>query len=97
MIEAGERSRELRAQGARLDAAARAAPGTRRLGVVRGGTSAAKQPLGLVWVATPSYSITAAGLKEVLEGKADVRIGGEFSVATSPSCVVLYAGGMDEG
>jgi DNA-binding NarL/FixJ family response regulator len=37
-----------------------------------------------------------AGLKKVLEGKADVRIGGE-SCAGSPSCVVLYAGGMEEG
>jgi hypothetical protein len=46
----------------------------------------------LVWVATPSYSITAAGLKEVLEGKADVRIGGE-RCAGSPSCVVLFASG----
>jgi DNA-binding NarL/FixJ family response regulator len=85
----------LRAQGAQIDAAARAAPGRRRLEVVPEGTSAAK-PLGLVWVLTPSYSITAAGLKEVLEGKADVRIGGEFS-AGSPSCVVLYAGRLEEG
>jgi DNA-binding NarL/FixJ family response regulator len=50
----------------------------------------------LVWVVTPSYSITAAGLKKVLEGKADVRIGGE-SPARSPSCVVVYAEGMEEG
>jgi DNA-binding NarL/FixJ family response regulator len=56
----------------------------------------AKKPLGLVWVATPSYSITMAGLKQVLEDKADVRIGGN-SCAGSPSCVVLYAGGMEEG
>jgi DNA-binding NarL/FixJ family response regulator len=90
-----ERSRELRAQGARLDAAARAAPGRRHLEAVRERTSAAK-PLGLVWVVTPSYSITAAGLKKVLEGKADVRIGGE-SPARSPSCVVVYAEGMEEG
>jgi DNA-binding NarL/FixJ family response regulator len=47
-------------------------------------------------VVTPSYSITVAGLKEALEGKAEVRIGGESS-AGSPSCVVLYAGGMQEG
>ena len=87
MIGAQERWRELRAQGAQIDAAARAAPPRRRLEVVREETSAAK-PLGLVWVVTPSYSITAAGLKEVLEGKADVRIGGESS-AGSPSCVVL--------
>jgi DNA-binding NarL/FixJ family response regulator len=93
---AEERSRELRAQGARLDAAARAAPGRRHLEAVREGTSAAKKPLGLVWVVTPSYSIAAAGLKKALGGKADVRIGEESSAATSPSCVVLYAGGMEE-
>jgi DNA-binding NarL/FixJ family response regulator len=45
---------------------------------------------------TPSYSITAAGVKEALEGKAEVCIGGESS-AGSPSCIVLYAGGMEEG
>jgi DNA-binding NarL/FixJ family response regulator len=59
------------------------------------GTSAAK-PLGLVWVLTPTHSITTAGLKKTLEGKADVRIGGESS-AGSPSCVVLYAGRLEEG
>ena len=79
-----------------LDAAARAASGRTYLEAVREGTSAAK-PLGLVWVVTPSYSITAAGLKKALEGKADVCIGGEPSAATSPSCVVLYAGGTEEG
>jgi DNA-binding NarL/FixJ family response regulator len=57
-------------------------------------TSAAKS-LGLVWVLSSSYSITTEGLKQVLEGKAEVRIGGESS-AGSPSCVVLYAGGMQE-
>ena len=87
---------ELRAQGAQIDAAARATPGRRHLEAVREGTSAAKKPLGLVWVLTPSYSITMAGLKQVLDGKADVRIGGE-SCAGSPSCVVLYASGMEEG
>jgi DNA-binding NarL/FixJ family response regulator len=92
---AEERWRELRAQGAQIDAAARAAPPRRRLEAVPEGTSAAK-PLGLVWVLTPSYSITMAGLKKVLKGKADVCIGGE-SCAGSPSCVVLYAGGMEEG
>ncbi len=92
---AEERWRELRAQGAQLDAAARAAPPRRRLEAVPEKTSAAK-PLGLVWVLTPSYSITMAGLKKVLEGKADMHIGGE-SCAGSPSCVVLYAGGMEEG
>ena len=97
VIGAEERSRELRAQGARLDAAARAAPPRRRhLEAVREPTSAAKKPLGLVWVLTPSYSITTAGLQKVLEDKADVRIGEESS-AGIPSCVVLlYACGMEE-
>jgi len=95
MVGAEEHWRELRAQGELIDAAARAAPGRRRLEAVPEGTSAAK-PLGLVWVLSPSYSITIAGLKKVLEGKADVKIGGE-SLAGSPSCVVLYAGGMEEG
>jgi DNA-binding NarL/FixJ family response regulator len=96
---AQERSRELRAQGAQIDAAARAGPGSRHLEAVRkgtSGTSAAKKPLGLVWVVTPSYSIAAAGLKQALEGRAEVLIGGE-SYAGSPSCVVLYAGGTEEG
>src|SRR5215213_4477302 len=88
---------ELRAQGAQIDAAAaRATPPRRHLEAVREATSAAKKPLGLVWVLTPSYSITMAGLKEALEGKAEVKIGGE-SCAGNPSCVVLYAGGMEEG
>jgi DNA-binding NarL/FixJ family response regulator len=95
MVGAEERWRELRAQGAQIDAAARAAPGRRHLEAVPEGTSAAK-PLGLVWVLTPSYSITAAGLKKVLEGKAEVHIGGH-SCAGSPSCVVLYAGHLEEG
>ena len=95
MIGTEERWRELRAQGAQIDAAARDTSGRKHLELVRDGTSAAK-PLGSVWVVAPSDSITAAGLKEVLEGKADVKIGGEFS-AGSPSCVVLYAGGMEEG
>src|SRR5215213_10755106 len=96
MIGAEGRWRELRAQGAQIDAAARAAPARhRRLEAVRGGTSAAKKPLGLVWVITPSYSIITEGLKKVLEGKADVQIGGHSS-AGSPSCVVLYAGGMEK-
>jgi DNA-binding NarL/FixJ family response regulator len=86
---------ELRAQGAQIDAAARAAPARRHLEAVPEATSAAR-PLGLVWVLTPSYSITTEGLKKVLEGRADVHIGGEFS-AGSPSCVVLYAGRLEEG
>ena len=86
---------ELRAQGAQIDAAARAAPPRRHLEAVPEATSAVK-PLGLVWVLSPSYSITTEGLKQTLEGKADVRIGAE-SPTGSPSCVVLYAGGMEEG
>jgi DNA-binding NarL/FixJ family response regulator len=98
---AEERWRELRAQGAQIDAAARAEPPRRRLEAVPEATSAtkkplAKKPLGLVWVVTSSYSITTEGLKQVLEGKAEVQIGGQ-SLAGSPSCVVLYAGGMEEG
>ena len=93
---AEERWRELRAQGAQIDTAARAAPGRRRLEAVPEATSAVKKPLGLVWVLTPSYSITMAGLEKILEGKAEVKIGGQ-SCAGSPSCVVLYAGGgMEE-
>jgi DNA-binding NarL/FixJ family response regulator len=96
VVGAQQRWRELRAQGAQIDAAARAAPGRRRLEAVLEKTSGAK-PLGLVWVLTSSYSITMEGLKTALEGKADVKIGGESSEG-SPSCVVLYAGGgMEEG
>jgi DNA-binding NarL/FixJ family response regulator len=96
VIRAEERWRELRAQGAQLDAAARAAPPRRHLEAVPEETSAAKKPLGLVWVVSSSYSITTPGLKKVLEGKADVKIGGQ-SCAGSPSCVVLYAGSLEEG
>jgi DNA-binding NarL/FixJ family response regulator len=97
---AEERWRELRAQGAQIDAAARAEPPRRRLEAVPEATSAtkkplAKKPLGLVWVVTSSYAITTEGLKQVLDGKADVQIGGQ-SCAGSPSCVVLYAGGGTE-
>jgi DNA-binding NarL/FixJ family response regulator len=95
VIGAQQRSRELRAQGAQIDAAARGAPPTRHLEAVPEATNAAKKPLGLVLVLTPSYSITTEGLKTVLEGKAEVRIGGESS-AGSPSCVVLYAGSIGE-
>jgi DNA-binding NarL/FixJ family response regulator len=98
---AEERWRELRAQGAQIDAAARAEPPRRRLEAVPEATSAtkkplAKKPLGLVWVVTSSYAITTEGLKQVLEGKAEVQIGGE-SCAGSPSCVVLYASRLQEG
>ena len=88
---------ELRAQGAQIDAAARGAtPPRRHLEAVPEATSASKKPLGLVWVLSPSYSITTEGLKQTLEGKADVKIGGE-SCAGSPSCVVLYVGCLEEG
>jgi hypothetical protein len=97
VVAAEERWRELRAQGAQIDAAARAEPPRRRLEVVPEATSAAKKPLGLVWVLSSSYSITTEGLKQTLEGKAEVQIGGEPSATTNPSCVVLYAGGMEEG
>jgi DNA-binding NarL/FixJ family response regulator len=98
VVRAEARWRELKVQGAQIDAAARAAPGRRHLEAVREKTekTSAAKPLGLVWVLSPSYSITMAGLKKVLEGKADVKIGGESS-SGSPSCVVLYAGGMEEG
>jgi DNA-binding NarL/FixJ family response regulator len=96
VIGAQQRWRELRAQGAQIDAAARAAPPRRHPEAAREGTSAAKKLLGLVRVLTPSYSITTAGLEKTLEGKAEVRIGGE-SLAGSPSCVVLYAGRLEEG
>ncbi len=90
-----ERRRELRAQGAHLDATARAAPGERHLKAVRERTSATK-PLGLVWVVT-YYPLVAAGLEKTLEGKADVHIGGDSVAAGIPSCVVLYADGMQDG
>ena len=90
----GDRWRELRAQGAYLDAAARALHGGRPLESVREVTSEAK-PLGLVWVIT-SYPLVAAGIEKALEGKADVRIGGDL-VDGNPSCVVLYNDGMEEG
>jgi DNA-binding NarL/FixJ family response regulator len=90
----GGRWRELRAiEVPELDAARRNVA-ERRPGPVGEGTRAAK-PLGLVWVVT-SYPLVAAGLEKALEGEADVRIGGD-SVAGSPSCVVLYADGMEEG
>ena len=95
-----ERWRELRAQGAQIDATARAAPPRRRLEAVPEGMSAVKKPLpkplGSVWVVSPSSSTTMVGLKKVLEDKADVKIGGE-SCAGSPSCVVLYVGCLEEG
>ena len=88
----------LRAQGAYLDAAAqsRSVPGERPLEPVPEWTSADK-PLGLVWVLTSSYPLIAAGLEKILEGMADVRIGGNSVAAGIPSCVVLYADGTEDG
>jgi DNA-binding NarL/FixJ family response regulator len=97
VVGADQRWRELRAQGAQIDAAARATPGRRRLEALPEATRAAKKPLGLVWVLSPSYSITTEGLKQTLGGKAEVKIGGQSCAGGSPSCVVLYAGGgMEE-
>jgi DNA-binding NarL/FixJ family response regulator len=94
VVGAKEHWRELRAQGALIDAATRGAPARRRLEAVPEATNAAK-PLGLVWVLTPSYSITTEGLLLALKGKAEVKIGGETS-SGSPTCVVLYAGRLKE-
>jgi DNA-binding NarL/FixJ family response regulator len=94
VVGAKEHWRELRAQGAQIDAATRGAPARRRLEAVPEATNAAK-PLGLVWVLTPSYSITTEGLLLALKGKAEVKIGGETS-SGSPTCVVLYAGRLKE-
>jgi DNA-binding NarL/FixJ family response regulator len=85
----------LKAQGAALDAAARTVPGERHLKPVRNEGASEPKTLGLVWVLS-SYPLVAAGLEKILEGKADVRIGVN-SFAGSPSCVVLYADGMEEG
>ena len=95
MIGAQQRWRELRAQGAQIDAAARAAPGRRHLEASVRGNKRGQEAPGVGLVLSPSYSITTAGLKKVLEGKADVCIGGESS-AGSPSCVVLYTGRLEE-
>ena len=84
----------MRAEGAKLDAAARVAPGTGRLEAVREETSTAKT-LGLVWVVT-SYPLVAAGIEKALEDKADVRIGAPRA-GGSPSCVLVHAEGIGEG
>jgi DNA-binding NarL/FixJ family response regulator len=86
---AEERCRELRAQGALIDAGARAAPGRHRhLEAGREGTSAAK-PLGLVWVDCPR-SVVSAGLVRALEKRATVHQGPK-PPEDVPSCVILYA------
>ena len=87
---AEERWRELRAQGAQLDAAARAAaPGRRHLEAGREGTSAAKKPLGVVWVECPR-SVLSAGLVRALEKRATVHQGPK-PPEDVPSCLILCA------
>jgi len=89
----------LRAQGAQLDAAARGQTVSGEWPLqpaAREGTGAAK-PLGLVWVVVPPYSLLAAGLEKALEGRADVLIAVDPPAAGSPSCVVLYADGTEDG
>jgi DNA-binding NarL/FixJ family response regulator len=86
---AEERWRELRAQGAQLDAAARAAaPGRRHLEARREETSATK-PLGLVWVDCPP-TVVRAGLVRALEKRATVHQGSK-PPEDVPSCVILCA------
>jgi DNA-binding NarL/FixJ family response regulator len=86
---AEQRWRELRAQGAQIDAAARsAAPGRRHLKAGREGTSAAK-PLGLVWVDCP-HSVVSAGLVRALEKQAMVHQGPK-PPEDVPSCIILCA------
>ena len=85
---AEERWRELRAQGAQIDAAARAAPGRRHLEAGREGTSAAKS-LGVVWVECPR-SVLRAGLVRALEKRATVHQGPK-PPEDVPSCVILCA------
>jgi DNA-binding NarL/FixJ family response regulator len=67
-------------------------PGERRSGQLRD-VSSADRPLGVVWVVT-SYPLVAAGLEKTLEGKADVRVGGN-APADGLSCIVLYADGTE--
>jgi DNA-binding NarL/FixJ family response regulator len=85
---AQERWRELRAQGAQIDAAARAAPGRRHLEARREGTSAAK-PLGVVWVDCP-HSVVRAGLVRALEKQATVHQGPE-PPEDDLTCVIVCA------
>jgi DNA-binding NarL/FixJ family response regulator len=85
---AEERWRELRAQGAQIDAAACAAPGRRHLEARQEGTSAAK-PLGVVWVDCPR-SVMSAGLVRALEKRATVHQGPK-PPEDVPSCVILRA------
>jgi DNA-binding NarL/FixJ family response regulator len=85
---AEERWRELRAHGAQIDAAARAAPGRRHLEAGREKTSATK-PLGLVWVDCPR-SVVGAGLVQALEKRATVHQGPR-PPEDLPSCIILCA------
>jgi DNA-binding NarL/FixJ family response regulator len=85
---AEERCRELRAQGAQLDAGARGAPGRRHLEAGREGTSGAK-PLGVVWVDCPR-SVVRGGLVRALEKRATVHQGPKPPEEV-PSCVILCA------
>jgi DNA-binding NarL/FixJ family response regulator len=89
VVGAQQRWRELRAQGAQIDAAARTAPGRRHLEAGREGTSAAKKPLGLVWVECPR-SVVSAGLVRALEKQATVHQGPK-PPEDVPSCVILCA------
>jgi DNA-binding NarL/FixJ family response regulator len=89
MMGAQERWRELRAQGAQLDAAARgAAPGRRHLEARREGTSAAK-PLGVVWVDC-SHSVLRDGLVRALKKQATVHQGPK-PPEDVPTCVIVCA------
>jgi DNA-binding NarL/FixJ family response regulator len=89
MMGAQERWRELRSQGAQLDASARAGPGRRHLEAGREGTSAAKKALGVVWVECPR-SVVSAGLVRALERRATVHQGPK-PPEDVPSCVILCA------
>jgi len=50
----------------------------------------------LVWVITTSSSLLVAGLRQALQGKADIHIGGDL-VAGSPSCIVLDTDDIEVG
>jgi DNA-binding NarL/FixJ family response regulator len=90
---AEQRWRELRAQGALIDAVARAAaPGRRHLEAGREKTSAAK-PLGVVWVECPR-SVVRAGLVRALEKRATVHQGPK-PPEDVPSCVILCANSQE--
>jgi DNA-binding NarL/FixJ family response regulator len=83
---------ELRAQGAQIDAAARAAPPRRHLEASREGKMAAK-PLGIVWVDCP-HSLVTTGLVRALEEKASIHRGPK-PLEDVPSCVILCANSIE--